>query len=148
MQTADGAVRIPLNGSQSNRTLSGQFLSEFFGSGVQHIAFASADIFASAKSVRENGVKTLAVPENYYDDLESRFDLGPATMHGLRANNLLYDRDDQGEFFQLYTETFADRFFFEIVQRRNGYQGFGAANAPIRLAAQARATRISTEPRR
>ena len=47
--------------------------------------------------------------------------------------------DETGEFFQIYTRTFEDRFFFEIVQRR-AYGGFGAGNAPIRLAAQARET--------
>jgi 4-hydroxyphenylpyruvate dioxygenase len=148
VQTADGAVRIALNGSQGNRTLSGRFLTEFFGSGVQHIAFASADIFASAERMRERGLRALAVPENYYDDLESRFDLSPETMDQLRENSVLYDRDDQGEFFQLYTETFADRFFFEIVQRRSNYRGFGAANAPIRLAAQARVSRHPALARR
>jgi len=49
----------------------------------------------------------------------------------------LYDRDGNSEYFQVYTHTFEDRFFFEIVQRRH-YTGFGAANASIRLAAQSR----------
>jgi 4-hydroxyphenylpyruvate dioxygenase len=90
----------------------------------------------------------LAVPDNYYDDLESRFDLAPALLDRLRASRLLYDRSDAGEYFQLYTQPFADRFFFEIVQRKNGYQGYGAANAPIRLAAQSRSARHSAIPRR
>ena len=55
----------------------------------------------------------------------------------LKANNVLYDKDDSGEYFQLYTESFKDLFFVEIVQRR-GYKGFGAINAPIRLNAQSR----------
>jgi 4-hydroxyphenylpyruvate dioxygenase len=55
----------------------------------------------------------------------------------LKANNVLYDKDDNGEYFQLYTESFKDLFFLEIVQRR-GYKGFGAINAPIRLNAQSR----------
>jgi 4-hydroxyphenylpyruvate dioxygenase len=51
---------------------------------------------------------------------------------------LLYDRDGPGEFWHLYTGAFHDRFFFEALQRRSGYAGFGAANAPVRAAAQAR----------
>ena len=55
----------------------------------------------------------------------------------LRANNILYDKDDFGEYLQAYTTNIGGLFFFEIVERR-GYKGFGAINAPIRLAAQAR----------
>jgi 4-hydroxyphenylpyruvate dioxygenase len=138
VENREKTVRIALNGAQSHRTLSGRFLSEFFGSGVQHIAFASADIFASARLLAGSAIQLLAVPDNYYDDLEARFALAPDFVDSLRASRLLYDRDDSGEYLQLYTEPFADRFFFEIVQRRNGYRGYGAANAPIRLAAQSR----------
>jgi 4-hydroxyphenylpyruvate dioxygenase len=141
VQTPDGSVRIVLNGSQSHRTLSGRFLSEFFGSGVQHIAFASADICESAARLRANGVDLLPIPDNYYEDLEARFGLPSDFIERLRAASAFYDRDDAGEYFQLYTAPFADRFFFEVVERRNGYRGFGAANAPIRLAAQARSSR-------
>ena len=56
----------------------------------------------------------------------------------LERLGLLYDRDAQGEFRHTYTETFHDRFFFEITERRDGYAGFGAANAAVRMAAQAR----------
>ena len=55
----------------------------------------------------------------------------------MKANNVLYDRDETGEYLQMYTQTFDQGFFFEIVERR-GYHGFGAVNAPIRLAAQSR----------
>ncbi len=137
MQTADGALRIALNASQSQHTLSSRFLSNYFGSGVQHIAFATDNIVATVKALRANGVRLLAMPENYYDDLEARTDLSAGRVDTLRANNILYDRDEAGEYFQAYTESFEDLFFFEIVERR-GYQGFGAVNAPIRLAAQAR----------
>lgn len=138
VESHDRSVRVALNGAQSHRTLSGRFLSEFFGSGVQHIAFASEDIFRSAKLLLESGFDLLSVPDNYYDDLEARFGLAPEHLDKLRTFRLLYDRDDAGDYLQFYTQPFADRFFFEIVQRQNGYQGYGAANAPIRLAAQSR----------
>lgn len=138
VQTADGAVRIALNGTRSHRTMAGRFLSEFFGSGVQHIAFRSRDIFATAEALRANGVALLAIPANYYDDLGARFGLEAGLLERLRATGVLYDRDAAGEYLQLFTEAFDDRFFFEVVERRGDHRGFGAANAPIRLAAQTR----------
>jgi 4-hydroxyphenylpyruvate dioxygenase len=141
VQSADGAIRIPLNASQSSRTQSSKFLSEAFGSGVQHIAFATGDIFAAVERIRANGVELLDIPENYYDDLEAKTDLAPEFLDRLKADNVLYERDGTGEYFQAYTQTFDGRFFFEIVERRGGYKGFGASNAQIRLTAQASAAR-------
>jgi len=141
MQTADGALRIALNASQSQQTMSSRFLSNYFGSGVQHIALATDNIVATVKALRGNGMRLLSMPENYYDDLEARTDLSAEQLDVLRSNNILYDRDEAGEYFQVYTEAFQDLFFFEIVERR-GYQGFGAINAPIRLAAQARQSQL------
>jgi 4-hydroxyphenylpyruvate dioxygenase len=140
VRSNDGAVRIVLNGSQSQQTLSSRFLSEFVGSGVQHIAFATDDIVATVQRLRANGVQMLAIPENYYSDLEARTDLAPERLAVLRDNGILYDRDESGEYLQAYTQNFQNRFFFEIVERR-GYQGLGAINAPIRLATQARMAR-------
>jgi len=137
MQSPDGAVRFVMNASQSSRTQSSRFLSELFGSGVQHIAFETGDIFTTVAKLRENGVPLLDIPENYYDDLEARTGLDGDELDRLKSLNILYDRDGSSEYFQVYTHTFEDRFFFEIVQRRN-YTGYGAANAPIRLAAQTR----------
>jgi 4-hydroxyphenylpyruvate dioxygenase len=139
-------LRIILNGSSATRTLSARFINEFFGSGVQHIAFSCADIFASVADMRARGANFLKIPDNYYDDLEAKYDLDAATMAALRDNQILYDREGDGEFFQVYTHIFDERFFFEIVERRN-YQGFGAANAAIRLAAQTREARPLNMPR-
>ncbi|WP_186417952.1 sugar phosphate isomerase/epimerase and 4-hydroxyphenylpyruvate domain-containing protein [Bosea sp. CS1GBMeth4] len=144
---ADGTVRIILNGSQATRTLSSRFVSEHFGSGVQHIAFTSPDIFAAVTAMRAAGLDFLDIPANYYDDLEARYGLEPAFLERLREHHILYDRDGDAEFLQVYTHVFAQRFFFEIVERRGGYAGFGAVNAPVRLAAQAREARPVTVPR-
>jgi 4-hydroxyphenylpyruvate dioxygenase len=95
--------------------------------------------------LRANGIETLRIPENYYDDLEARVDLGSDRLKMLQDNNVLYDRDDNGEYFQLYTRSFKDLFFLEIVQRRR-YKGFGAINAPIRLNAQSRLAGEQTVP--
>jgi 4-hydroxyphenylpyruvate dioxygenase len=139
-------LRMILNGSSATRTLSARFINEFFGSGVQHIAFSCADIFATVADMRARGADFLKIPDNYYDDIEAKYDLDATTMAALRDNQILYDREGEGEFFQIYTHTFDERFFFEIVQRRN-YQGFGAPNAAVRLAAQTRESRPLTIPR-
>ena len=144
VETGDGALRIALNASQSPRTQSSRFLNEYFGSGVQHIAFDTDDIVATAARMQENGVEMLQIPENYYDDLEARADLPPERLQILKDNNILYDKDADGEYLQIYTRSFKELFFLEIVERR-GYKGFGAINAPIRLSAQFRLTRDVAE---
>jgi 4-hydroxyphenylpyruvate dioxygenase len=140
VQSADGALRIALNASQAMRTQSSRFLDQAVGSGVQHIALATDDIAATVRRLEQNGVALLPIPENYYDDLEAKFDLSLDRIDDLKAHNILYERDGNAEYLQAYTRTFEDRFFFEIVERR-GYRGFGATNAPIRLAAQTRLAR-------
>lgn len=140
------SLRMVLNGSSATRTLSNRFISEFFGSGVQHIAFLCDDIFKTVAGMRERGAKFLRIPNNYYDDVEAKYGLDADLMAALRDNQILYDREGDGEFFQIYTNVFDERFFFEIVERRN-YQGFGAPNAGIRLAAQAREARPVSMPR-
>jgi 4-hydroxyphenylpyruvate dioxygenase len=140
------SLRVVLNGSSAARTLSARFIHEFFGSGVQHVAFSCRDIFATVAAMRARGADFLKIPDNYYDDIEAKYGLDAATMTALRDNQILYDREGDGEFFQVYTHAFDDRFFFEIVERRN-YHGFGAANAAIRLAAQTRESRLLTMPK-
>src|SRR5665213_347329 len=139
-------LRLILNGSSATRPLSSRFINEFFGSGVQHVAFSCPDIFATVSDMRARGANFLKIPDNYYDDLEAKYDLDTATMAALRDNQILYDREGDGEFFQIYTHIFDERFFFEIVERRQ-YSGFGAANAAIRLAAQTREARPLGMPR-
>jgi 4-hydroxyphenylpyruvate dioxygenase len=147
VETEDGSLRIVLNASQSSRTQSSRFLTELFGSGVQHIALSTGDIFKAVACFRANGLELLAIPENYYDDLAAKTDLPPEMIERLKASSILYDREGSAEYFQVYTTSFEEKFFFEIVERR-GYKGFGAANAPIRLAAQARGARPPAMPRR
>jgi 4-hydroxyphenylpyruvate dioxygenase len=142
IEAQDGALRLVLNASQSRQTLSSRFLNELFGSGVQHIALATGDIFATVERLKANGVELLPIPENYYDDLEVRVDLPPGEVERMRAGNILYDAEGEAAYYQAYTKTLEGGFFFEIVERRN-YKGFGATNVPIRLAAQ---TRLAGSP--
>jgi len=148
VEAADGALRIVLNASQSRQTLSSRFIQEAFGGGVQHIALACDDIFEAVKFVKDKGVELLPITANYFDDLAARMDLSDAEIARLREGNILYDRDGEDEFFQVYTKTLLEGgFFFEIVQRR-GYRGYGSPNAPIRLAAQTRLAPHPGMPRR
>ncbi len=132
MRTADGALRMPLNVSESRETATGRFVTAAAGAGVQHIALAVPDMRAE----RQRAGGFLPIPGNYYDDVEARFGLEPDAVAALRAGRLLYDQDDRGTFRHAYTVRFEERVFFELCERR-GYEGYGAANAAVRLAAQA-----------
>jgi 3-dehydroshikimate dehydratase len=133
-----GKVRIVLNASEGRGTLTGRFISLYAGAGVHHVALATPDIMQTAKQLETEHAPLLPMPSNYYDDLLVRWPLDDAALGALQAHGLLYDRDESGEFRHLYTDAFHDRFFFEAVERRSGYAGFGAANASVRTAAQAR----------
>jgi 4-hydroxyphenylpyruvate dioxygenase len=128
---------VILNGSSARQTLAARFIEGEMGAGVQHIALLTSDVFAAARAAAELGLAILPVPPNYYDDVRARFGLSPAFTDELRQWNLFFDRDAAGDYFHFYTRAFEKRFFFEIVERR-GYRDFGAADIPVRLAAQAR----------
>ena len=77
------------------------------------------------------------MPGNYYDDLAARFELDAALIAQLRELGVLYDRDSHGgEFLHFYTGMLGRRLFCEVVQRSGGYDGYGAPNTPVRMAAQ------------
>ncbi len=133
-------LRLPLNISENRNTAIAHALSSYRGSGVHHIAFDCADIFGEVARAKNAGVPLLEIPLNYYDDLAARFDFDDEFLSELAYYNVLYDRDAQGgELFHVYTEPFEKRFFFEIIQRKGGYAGYGAANVAVRLAAMAKA---------
>lgn len=137
MISPEGSVRLPLNISESRETATGRFLTTFAGAGVHHIALATRDIRRTVDHLAARGARTVPIPANYYEDLAAKWDLDDARIAELRDANLLYDRDEGGEYLHAYTDAFDDRFFFEIVQRTGNYQQYGAANASVRMAAQA-----------
>lgn len=125
MRSGDGQIRLALN-----------LLPAGYATGLpQHVAFACTDVVALARSARQAGLRALSVPANYYDDLAARFELEDDFLATLRELDLLYDEDAHGSFVHFYTQT-AGEVFFEVVERRDGYEGYGAANAPVRLAGQ------------
>jgi 4-hydroxyphenylpyruvate dioxygenase len=134
MHTPNGRVWMSLNASLSPNSTTQRFLNQSAGAGFQHFGISCADIFAFADRLDSSVV--LPVPENYYDDLLLRFDIDPALVERMRARNILYDEDATGRYFQVYTRDI-NGLFFEAIER-DGYRGFGAPNASVRMAAQAR----------
>jgi 4-hydroxyphenylpyruvate dioxygenase len=87
------------------------------------------DIFATVEKV---GTGFISLPQNYFDDLGVRYDLGQGELRRLQGGNVMYDADGDGEFLHVCTDTFDERFFFEYVERRRGYSGFGGLDAMVR----------------
>jgi 4-hydroxyphenylpyruvate dioxygenase len=143
---ADRSLRITLNVSQGRSTMMARSLSSMSGAGVHHIAFSCTDIFDTIARLEAAGVQFLSIPDNYYHDVVARFGVDADMLEKLRAGGILYDRSESGEFFHIFTEMFAGRFFFEIVQRVGDYDAHGELNAPVRRAAQARHYALSATP--
>jgi 4-hydroxyphenylpyruvate dioxygenase len=137
MEVEDRSLAMTLNSTLAEKTVVGQIQSRYRGSGVNHIALETSDIFALAKYLEQQGTEVMEVTGHYYDDLAPRFGLSAELIAELRTHHILYDEDEHGHFYQLYTRLFEKRFCFEFVQR-TGYRGYGAPNAQIRLTMQAR----------
>jgi 4-hydroxyphenylpyruvate dioxygenase len=123
-------VRITLNASVLRR---GEWAPAV--EAPQHVAFRTNDAIAAAMALRSQGAPLLEIPDNYYDDLDARLAPPPELLDAMRTCSVLYDRDDRGEFLHFYTQILGSRVFFEVVQRINGYDGYGAVNSPVRMAA-------------
>ncbi|MDN0198507.1 sugar phosphate isomerase/epimerase and 4-hydroxyphenylpyruvate domain-containing protein [Streptomyces sp. S.PNR 29] len=121
----DGSVRIALSVGAAPTDDTVQ---------AQHIALAT-DVVAAARRFRAAGGRLLPIPANYYDDLAARHEFADGELETYRELGILHDRDAHGEFRHCYTLTLG-RVFLELVQRDGGYRGYGAQNAPVRLAAQ------------
>ncbi|MGH1332095.1 MAG: bifunctional sugar phosphate isomerase/epimerase/4-hydroxyphenylpyruvate dioxygenase family protein [Paracoccaceae bacterium] len=145
--TKDRSFQITLNGAETHRTLAGTFLADSFGAPVQHIALSTQDIFATAQMLRAAGFEPLPISANYYDDIASRFELEPTEIERMKAAQILYDCDETGAFYQLYSRPLSGGLFFEIVQRVGDYGGYGAPNSPFRIAAQKRLGRVKGMPK-
>jgi 3-dehydroshikimate dehydratase len=125
-RSADGSVRfaltVPVVGNG--------------GSELQHVAFACDDIFATGRAMRDRGVPLLAIPGNYYEDLAARTELEPETIERMRELGILHDVGEGGELLHFSTAMAGSSMFFEVVERRGGYDGYGAANSAVMMAAR------------
>lgn len=106
------------------------------GAELQHVAFACVDIFTTAQAMLDRGVPLLEIPGNYYDDLAARTELDPEALERMRDLGVLYDAGERGELLHFYTAMAGESLFFEVLERRGGYDGYGAANSPVRMSAQ------------
>jgi 4-hydroxyphenylpyruvate dioxygenase len=146
IKTEDRTLHITLNGSDGPDTRASRFISSVRGPAVQHIAFATDDIFALAEMLRKQNFQILPQTQNYYDDVLARFDLDLDLLEKIKRYNILYDEDESGRYFQIFSKTIDNGLFFEFVEREAQYTGFGAPNAPFRLAAQRRVSEQSRMP--
>jgi 4-hydroxyphenylpyruvate dioxygenase len=139
LRSENGRLRITLNTSSYERTGVSRSISAYKGAGLQYLSFGSNDIFSTVVAMKSQGIPLLDIPSNYYEDLAARYQLDQKTIDAIEAHGILYDRDSNGgEFFHAYTHHLGSRFFFEVIERRGGYDGYGAANTPVRIAAHAR----------
>ncbi len=137
LRSRGSLVRIALNTTEGLRTHTSHFLRSLGHAGIEHVAFLTDDIFHLAELSTKNGLPTLRIPSSYYRVLPARFNLPSHEVERLEAFNILYDKTlDGGEFFHFYTSSVGGRFFFEVVERRKGYAGYGAVNTAIRVNAQ------------
>ncbi|MDN5877636.1 MAG: TIM barrel protein, partial [Brevibacterium sp.] len=119
MSSTDGSVRMPLNVSPQPHVeaVAGRGIGSVVEAYPEHVAVTCEDIFHTAATALSRGLDFLPVPQNYYEDLDSRFDLDPDFLHRLQENHILYDRDERGEFLHFYTATIGS-VFFEMIERR------------------------------
>lgn len=125
-----GKIKIPLNESKDDQSQIEEFLHEFRGEGIQHIALNTEDIYATVHTLREHGVAFLDVPDTYYEMVDHRIPWHKEPLAKLQQERILIDGEKDakaGLLLQIFTENIFGPVFFEIIQRR-GDQGFGEGN--------------------
>ncbi len=137
IESHDQKVRYSLTLSEREHTWTSRSVSHYGGAGVSQIAIAVDDLLAVVSELRKRDAPLLAVPDNYYDDLDAKYALDPDFLAALRSAGVMYERDASGEFLHAYMAPFEDRFEFELLERRGGYALYGSTNTPVHLATQA-----------
>jgi 4-hydroxyphenylpyruvate dioxygenase len=130
MTSPCGKIRIPVNESADERSQIQEYLDAYHGEGIQHIALATEDIYATVEGLRANGVAFLDTPDTYYDRVDERVPGHGEDLQRLRANRILIDgapTEGGGLLLQIFTKTVIGPIFFEIIQRK-GNEGFGEGN--------------------
>jgi 4-hydroxyphenylpyruvate dioxygenase len=129
MIAPDKAIRIPLNESQDDKSQIEEFIREYNGEGIQHLAFTTEDIFETVEKLRERGVRLQDTIETYYELVDKRVPNHGHDLERLKKNRILIDGNvgEEGLLLQIFTDTMVGPIFFEIIQRK-GNQGFGNGN--------------------
>ncbi|HVN42651.1 MAG TPA: 4-hydroxyphenylpyruvate dioxygenase [Steroidobacteraceae bacterium] len=128
MTSPCGKIRIPINESQDDRSQIEEYLREYHGEGIQHIALASTNIYQSVDALRANGIAFQDTPETYYEGVEARVHGHAESLEELRRRRILIDGSDrEGVLLQIFTTNVIGPIFFEIIERK-GNEGFGEGN--------------------
>jgi len=129
MIAPDEAIRIPLNESQDESSQIEEFLRDYNGEGIQHLALTTANIYETVEKLRARGVKLQDTIEAYYDLVDRRVPNHGEDLARLRKNRILIDGDveREGILLQIFTENMFGPIFFEVIQRK-GNEGFGNGN--------------------
>ncbi|MEG3182375.1 4-hydroxyphenylpyruvate dioxygenase [Sphingomonas sp. LT1P40] len=129
MIAPDRAIRIPLNESQDDKSQIEEFIREYKGEGIQHLALTTPDIFDTVERLRARGVKLQDTIETYYELVDKRVPGHGEDLERLRKNRILIDGNvgEEGLLLQIFTENMFGPIFFEIIQRK-GNEGFGNGN--------------------
>ncbi len=129
MIAPDRAIRIPLNESQDETSQIEEFIREYRGEGIQHLALTTPDIYATVEKLRSRGVRLQDTVGTYYELVDKRVPGHGEDLARLRKNRILIDGDvgEEGLLLQIFTENLFGPIFFEIIQRK-GNQGFGIGN--------------------
>jgi len=130
MTAPDDKIRIPLNESQDDYSQIAEYLKEYKGEGIQHLALASEDIFTTVDRLRTNGIKFQDSPDTYYDMIDKRLPGHDHDVKAMRDRGILIDgspETGEGLLLQIFTENMIGPIFFEIIQRK-GNEGFGEGN--------------------
>jgi 4-hydroxyphenylpyruvate dioxygenase len=125
-----GKIRIPINESQDDKSQIEEYLREYKGEGIQHIALATDDIYRTVDVLRDRGVAFQDTPETYYEGIEKRVVGHREAVEELRKRRILIDgsgNETEGILLQIFTANVIGPIFFEIIQRK-GNQGFGEGN--------------------
>ena len=130
MTAPDGMVRIPINEATDDKSQIAEYLEEYHGEGIQHIALFTDDIYASVEALRADGIEFLDVPDTYYEMVGDRVPDHGEDLARMGENRILIDADrETGKrlLLQIFTQTCVGPIFFEIIQRK-GNEGFGEGN--------------------
>jgi len=130
MTSPDGNVRIPINESADDKSQIAEYLREYRGEGIQHIALSTRDVYGTVESLGAQGVPFLDTPETYYEMVDERIPGHGEDLERMRRDRILIDADPETHrrlLLQIFTENVIGPIFFEIIQRK-GNQGFGEGN--------------------
>jgi 4-hydroxyphenylpyruvate dioxygenase len=130
MTAPDGKIRIPLNESQDEHSQIEEFIKDYKGEGIQHLALSTDDIFATVDQLRANGVRFQTTPQTYFDLIDKRLPGHDHDVQEMRKRDILIDGAPEtggGLLLQIFTENMVGPIFFEIIQRK-GNDGFGEGN--------------------